>query len=414
LDKNGALVGRTVLLLGASQDQLFAIRTARENGLRTLVVDQNPESPGFVLADEYAVVSTRDVPALKALCDDSLKRGHRVEGLMVMGSDIPVVVAELAAYLGTPGIPVEAARLASHKLLMKERLAEAGVPIPWFAQIDDVEQLSSVLREHGPRMVIKPVDRSGARGVYQISPHSDLDALLTASREQSFSGDVMVEEFLDGPQLSTETIMWRGKAHTVGYADRNYEMLDQFSPNIIENGGDVPSAITAEQKAAVNDLVERAACALGIENGVAKGDVVLTSEGPKLIEMAARLSGGDFSESLIPLGSGVNIVTAALHIAMGVEPDIDALQPRWERWVANRYFFPPAGVLQAVHGTELLEGISWLHKFEIWRNPGDVLPTITCHGERFGVFLVSADSREQLHERVRHIYETIRIDVTPI
>lgn len=405
--------GRTVLLLGASQDQLFAIRTAQGMGLRTLVVDQNPASPGFAIADEHALVSTRDCDALKALCDDSKRRGHRVEGVLVMGSDIPTVVAELALHLGSPGVSLKAAQLASHKFMMKERLAEVGVPIPWFSEVHDAAHLRSLLERHGPCLIIKPVDRSGARGVFQLTPQADLEALLQASREQSFCGQVMAESFLEGPQLSTETIMWRGKAHTVGYADRNYEMLERFSPNIIENGGDVPSAISPAQKEAVNALVERAACALGIENGVAKGDVVLTSEGPKLIEMAARLSGGDFSESLIPLGSGVNIVAAALQIAMGGEPDLDALRPRWERWVANRYFFPPAGTLRAVHGVEALKDTPWLHKLDFWRKPGETLPKITCHGERFGVFLVSASSPDVLRERIRHVYETIKIDVGP-
>ncbi|MDQ7831840.1 MAG: ATP-grasp domain-containing protein [Desulfovibrionaceae bacterium] len=407
------LAGRWVLLLGASQDQLFAIKTARDMGLRVLVVDQNPDSPGFALADAHALVSTRDVAALVSLCDAYRARGRRMEGVLVMGSDIPGVVAEVSLQLGSPGVSLETARLASHKLLMKERLAAVGVPVPWFTEVRDAAQLRGLLGRRGPRMVIKPVDRSGARGVFVVTPQSDLEGLFRMSRSLSFGGQVMAEDFLEGPQISTESIMWRGRAYTVGYADRNYEMLGRFAPHIIENGGEVPGLLSPAQRQAVNDLVEHAALALGIENGVAKGDVVLTAEGPKLIEMAARLSGGDFSESLIPLGCGVNIVAEALKIAMGGEPDLEALRPRLARWVANRYFFPPPGVLRAVRGVETLADLPWLHKFALWRKVGDTLPAITCHGDRAGVFLVSADSREALLERVRQIYETVHLDVAP-
>ncbi|MFV0420826.1 ATP-grasp domain-containing protein [Oleidesulfovibrio sp.] len=400
---------KTILLLGASQDQTFAIRTAREIGLRTLVVDYVPDSVGFALADEYALVSTRDVAALKELCDQSRERGYPVSGVLVMGSDIPTVVAEIAEYLGTPAISVAGARLASHKLLMKQKFAEHGIPIPWFSEVHDVDHLRELVKKHGPKLIIKPVDRSGSRGVFQITPDSDLEALFTEAREQSFSGGVMLEEFLEGEQLSTESIMWQGKAYTVGYADRNYEMMERLSPQIIENGGTVPSTITAEEKNAVNDLVERAARALQIENGVAKGDIVMTPAGPKIIEMAARLSGGDFSESLIPLGCGVNIVAEALRIAVGLAPDLDALKPKWERWIANRYFFPEAGLLKEIHGADAVLEQPWVHKLDFWKKIGTTLPKISCHADRLGVFIVSAPDKETLEQRIRHVYETIAI-----
>lgn len=403
----------TVLLLGASQDQLFALRTAREMGLRTLAVDMNPDSPGFALADEHAVVSTRDVPALKALCDASRQRGHPVAGVLVMGSDIPLVVAELTEYLGLPGVSRHTAALATDKYRMKVRFAEAGIPLPWFSLVDSPARLRRFVEERGYPLILKPTDRSGARGVFRLVEGCDLDALFAASRAQSFCGQVMVESYLPGPQISTETIMWRGRGHTVGFADRNYEMLERFAPSIIENGGTVPTALSPAQRRAVEETAERAALALGIENGVAKGDLVLTPEGPKVVEIAARLSGGDFSESLIPLGCGVNIVRAALQIAIGQPPDLAALKPQWERAVVNRYFFPEPGRLVAVRGAETVRDQPWLRKLEFWRQPGEVLPAIKSHGDRFGVFIVVGETPQEAEERARQVYRAIAIITEP-
>jgi len=84
---------------------------------------------------------------------------------------------------------------------------------------------------------------------------------------------------------------------------------------------------------------------LGISKGVAKGDVVISpSKGPMIIEMAARLSGGDFSESLVPLGSGVNYIESVIKIAMGAIPNWKKLKEKFYKSVANRYFFLPTAM----------------------------------------------------------------------
>lgn len=402
-----------VVLLGASQDQLFLYRAARALGLVVVGVDQNPASPGFALADVPLTVSTRAVPALCAALDGVRARGLRLRGVTTMGSDIPDVVARVAAHLGTPSVSLEAARLATDKLAMKERLRERGVPIPWFAAVASAAEARAHLRRRG-RLVLKPVDRSGARGVVLLDPGSDVEALFDAAREVSFSGRVMVEEFVPGAQISTETVLCDGRAVTPGFADRNYEHLERFRPQIIENGGWVPSRCSPGERRAVEDLVERASRALGIERGVTKGDVVLAADGPRVIEIAARLSGGDFCSGLVPLGTGVDYVTAALRLAIGETPDLDALAPRFERAVANRYFFPAPGRLLAVEGLEELAGAPWLAKLELWYRPGEVVPPLASHAHRFGVFVVVAEDRARAQERVEQVYRTVRIRTEPL
>ncbi|WP_457572978.1 ATP-grasp domain-containing protein [Desulfolithobacter sp.] len=404
---------KTLLLLGGSADQVYAIHTARRMGLKTLVVDRNPSSPGFSIADSHAVVSTTDLPSLINLVDEYTENCDNIAGVLVMGSDIPHVVCELAAHLGTPHIPLEAARLSTNKYLMKQNFFRHGIPIPWFSILQDSEDLIRTVQQRGYPLVIKPVDRSGARGVFYLEQGCDLRELYQKAKELSFSGKVMVEEFLPGLQISTETIMWQGQAYTPGFADRNYEKLREFAPNIIENGGWVPSKVDAATRKEVEALVERAALALGVENGVVKGDVVVTPSGPKIIEMATRLSGGDFSESLIPLGCGVNIVEAAITIAIGQTPDLNKLRPKFSRGVVNRYFFPSPGRLVRIDGLNELRNQPWLTKLEFWYKPGDIVPEIRSHADRFGVFVVCADSREEAERYANQVYRTIRIVTSP-
>src|SRR5258708_790235 len=133
----------------------------------------------------------------------------------------------------------------------------------------------------------------------------------------------MVEEFHAGQQISTESILLEGVAYTPGLADRNYEFLDRFAPHIIENGGDLPTRLSAEEQQSIRDLIQQAAASMGVRNGVVKGDVVFHVGKPFIIELATRLSGGYFCTHEIPLSTGVDFVGGAIRLALGerVSPD---------------------------------------------------------------------------------------------
>jgi len=370
-------------------------------------------APGMSLADDSAIISTRDVPAIKRLIDDRRADGTDFAGVTTMGSDIPQVVAELASYLGTPSVSAQTAAWCTDKYAMKERLRSQGIPVPEYCEVDSALDLKRVAAEIGYPVVVKPVDRSGARGVFLASDDSRLPEFFHAAKETSLAGRVMVEEFVPGLQISTETVMYEGQGITPGFADRNYEFLERFAPRIIENGGWIPSILTPDQRAAVENLAVRASRALGIETGITKGDLVLSAQGPMVIEIAARLSGGDFSESLVPISSGVNYVAAAIQIAVGVKPDLAALIQPETCAVANRYFFPGPGRLVRVSGLDEVRQQTWVKKLETWYEPGDHIPELGSHAERFGVFVVIGADRHEVDARARWVYETVHIETQP-
>lgn len=401
----------TFLVLGASRDQIFMIETAQSMGLQVVAIDMNPESKGFEIADERAVVSTRALPELLKLVDELWAAGHRIRGVATMGSDIPEIVAAVAEKLGTPGPSALTARLATDKLAMKQRFQVCGIPIPWFECVERFDEFEAVLAARGLPAVLKPIDRSGSRGVFLLEDGCDLRALFERSMAFSRVGRCLLEEYLEGPQISTESLLFRGRGVTPGFADRNYDLLDEFRPQFMENGGWVPSNLCTEDQRAIDALVVRSAIALGIEDGVAKGDVVLTSDGPKMIEMAARLSGGDFCESLVPLGAGINYVEAVIRLAIGEDPELDSLVPTKSRCVANRYFFARPGRLLEIKGEAAVRAQPGVAKLDFFYAIGDEIPPTTSHAERFGVFVVVGADRVEVQERVDWVYQTLEIVV---
>jgi biotin carboxylase len=204
----------------------------------------------------------------------------------------------------------------------------------------------------------------------------------------------MVEEYLDGPQVSTESIVVGGACHTPGFSDRNYEYLETYAPFFIENGGDLPSQLPIGVQDKVKDVVARAAAALGVMNGTVKGDIVVHNGEPYVIELAARLSGGFFCTREIPLNTGVDFIGCAIKVALGERVTSDELNPSACRAVVQRYAFPNAGRVVSIGGAEEAKRVAGVADVIVTAKPGDVIPPAGDKRPSAAMVLATGVSRE--------------------
>ena len=403
-------MNKTLFIISGGSEAIPGIQRAKNMGLHVVVSDINPQAPAFDIADDSVIADTYGVEETVAAAEKYNRTMRPVDGVMCIASDVPLTVASVADALCLPGITIETAQLASDKLAMKERFVKKGISIPWFCRVDSATHLRRILSERGFPVVLKPVDSRGARGVLRLTKSVDLDWAYDHSVSFSPSGRVMVEEYLDGPQISTESVIINGRAFTPGFTDRNYEFLDHFAPYIIENGGHQPSVLTKEQQSSVSRLAEQAALAMGISTGIAKGDMVFTKDGPKVIEIAARLSGGWFSTDQIPLATGVDLIGAAIKVALGEQVSGKDLIPQYQKGVAIRYFFPEPGTVVRIENAEQFRDMSWVHKLGFFVKPGDVVEPVTNHTKRAGFVISTGETRDQAVERAEQVVESIKIE----
>ncbi|MCF6219121.1 MAG: ATP-grasp domain-containing protein [Gammaproteobacteria bacterium] len=404
-------MGKTLLVISGGVEAVPGIQHAISMGHHVVVSDYNPQAPGFAYAHDHLLASTYDVAETIAAATEYHQNRRAIEGVICMAADVPLTVARVAESLGLPGLSIETAQLAADKLAMKRLFAAQGIAIPWFCEVKSAQHLVTLMVEHGPDLVIKPVDSRGARGVLQLQGVGDLNGAFQQAKSESPSGRVMVEKFQPGPQISTESILVNGCAVTPGFIDRNYEHLERFSPYIIENGGHQPSTLTVEQRRQVVELAEQAARAMGIKNGIAKGDMVLTPQGPKVIEIAARLSGGWMSSDQIPVATGVDMVGAAIKLALGEALSLDEYQPSRYGGMAIRYFFPPPGRLRAIHNIEQVEALPWVYRLGFFVSPGDDVGEMTDHTQRAGYVITQGASRAEAVARAQQVVETVTFEV---
>ena len=405
---------KTLLIISGGLEALEGIRCAKEMGLRVVVSDGDQEAPGFALADESLVCSTYDIEGTIRAAREFHQINGPIDGVICIAADVPLTVASVAAELGLPGIPVEAARLSMDKLAMKRKFAADNLPVPWFSEVKSLAELEEISRVHDLPLVLKPVDSRGARGVIRLTEDVDLNWAFNTSMQESPSGMVMVEKFLSGPQVSTESIVLNGIAHTPGVADRNYELLEHYAPFMIENGGQLPSHLPQTTQEAIKVLIEQSARSMGIIDGVVKGDIVVHEGKPYIIEMATRLSGGYLCTYEIPLNTGVNFVKQAILLALGEKIDPLDLKPKYQRHVVQRYLFPNPGRVVHVAGADSVARRPDISYCEVRVKPNDVVRPVESHPARAGVVMATGETQEAALSAATAAVEEILIKTIPI
>ncbi len=401
---------KTLLIVSGGIEAAEAARHAKEMGLYVVVSDIDPHAPGFAHADSCLIADVYGPMETAAAAERYNRKIRKIDGVICVAADAPITAATVAQRLRLPGLPLHVAELACDKLAMKKSFLSAGVAVPWFAEVSTPQELQRIAVERGRDLVIKPVDSRGSRGVQRVSKVEDLAKAFLLASSHSPTQRVMVEQYLSGPQVSTESVIVGGRCYTPGFSDRNYEFLDRYAPFFIENGGDLPSRLPADVQEKVRGLVARAAAAMGITEGTVKGDVVVHEGEPYMIELAARLSGGFFCTREIPLNTGVDFVGAAIKLALGESVGEDELTPVQSLPVVQRYAFPEPGKVVAIHGAEEAKRVAGVAELIVTARPGDVIPPAGDKRPSGAMVLATGETQESALQAANDALALIRIE----
>ncbi|MBI2549258.1 ATP-grasp domain-containing protein [Candidatus Woesearchaeota archaeon] len=400
---------KRLLVIGGGPEMVPLFSLTKQMGLQTVVTDRDPHAPGFLYADDHILASTRDIKETveKVLVFHAKKPIH---GVMTIANDVPLTVASVARVLHLPEIPpLEIAEILSDKFKMKEVFKASGIPLPWFQQITTFKELQQIVHERGFPLVLKPVDNCGGRGVFRLTSVDNLQEAFSTAQTFSRRGTLLVEAFLEGPQVSTESIVYHGRVYTIGFSDRNYEFLEKYAPHFIENGGELPSHLSPADQRKMYQLLEKTAQALHLTNGVLKGDLILHNGEAKIIEVAGRLSGGYFCTHETPLSTGIEIVVPVIKMALGEKVDEQDLKPKYHRGVCQRYFFPTEGKVVAVEGIDQVKKLPWVKLFSLNVKIGDIIKKPVDSNASVGVIMTIGETREEALERMAEAMAHIKI-----
>lgn len=398
---------KTILLLGAGWEQIAAIKLAKQMGLKVVVADGNPQAPGLKYADIKICADIKDPKKIIAL-----GRQYKVDGIMVHAIEIPIVVAKAAKALGLPHLDPVVVDCATNKLKRATCFRKKGILYPRFASAKSFREAEAKSKTVGFPLVIKPIDRAGARGVKTINSLEELRLGMKESLSHSKHHTILMEEKLSGEEISTESVVLNGKIYTTGFGDRNYSRTEEFKPYFIEDGHRVGSRLPPAKQTAVIKAVENAIRALDISWGVAKGDILINRKGIYILEMAVRTSGGWFAGGTVPLATGVNILKPLLQMAVGLPVDERDFFPKFHRAACQRYVIPSQDGkfvrLEGVAKARRMPGVAMLNIFHR-PLPGETVRKSKNNTERFGHLIAIGRDIDEATRRCEQAIRQIKI-----
>ena len=373
------MVQNRLLILGARTNQIPIIRTAKEMGLRVLVMDPDCRAPGFEFADERLCI---DLSETKKCIGYARAKG--IAGVLTGAADFPMrTVAAITANLNLEGPSQTAIENVTNKNRLREILKNAGLPGPKFGCAHDEETLVRVAGEFSGAVLIKPTVGQGGRGVTKVDEVQDQDALMTAfgrAKMYDRGAGVQIEEFIEGPEVSVETLTFNGTTKVIGITEK----LTSGPPYFVEIGHNFPASLSKQVRRKVIEVSCAAMKCMKLDYCAGHIEMKLTSAGPVLIEIGPRLGGGFITSHLVPLSTGIDLIKATINLALGIEATIFE---KFQKGAAIRFFTPTPGTFDSVKGLQKARRIPGVEEVQFDLKKGEQVALLTDTGSRIGHIL---------------------------
>jgi biotin carboxylase len=380
--------GKRLLVLGAGPAQLGALAAARRRGLYVIAVDRNPAAPGFRHASRRAILSAEDERGIARLA-----RAERVDGILAPGIDWPVAIAaRVADGMGLPHpISPETAALTVSKARQRERFADAGVPQARSELARTPDEARGAYKRIGFPCVLKPADRQGQLGLSIVEGPDEAGAAFLEAAEAARGGAVLVEEFIPGREVTVNAYSVGGEFTALTATDRITAKPPAFGVALAHAW---PSRLPRAEIDAVVAAARAGVEALGIEQGPSYIQVLAAPDGPRVVEIAARLGGGHDAE-LCEAALGVDLNGLAISAALGEDTSNSLLQASGRvEGACVRFLVAPEGELVATLGEDEARGVEGVLDVVLYRAPGHRFGPLLRGGDRAGAIIAVGESRD--------------------
>lgn len=279
--------------------------------------------------------------------------------------------AAIAAALDLPFHSRETVARTHNKALMRETLRRAGVDPTGSRCVSSAAEIEAFAAEYGYPLILKPVDGRGSTGVSTIRRPEELAPAIEWFRQWAPTADMYVEQFLHGVEVSVESFSEQGRHHIVCITQKYKE-----TTHFVEIGHCLPAETDAATTEAIHELVTRMLTALGVQYGPSHTEVMITPDGPRVVETHTRMSGGYLTE-LIESVSGVNLLDLWVRQVLGEQVGSRlpvTLQPSGNRFAATWYMTPEAiGTIERVDGLDQAKAIDGIMQVGVLQGPGTTI-----------------------------------------
>ncbi len=391
------------MVLAAGLLQIPVIKKAKEMGYYVIAVDDDPNALGMALADK-AIVPGGLMNEEKLV---AIAKEEKIDGVIHPCSEVAMnVMGRINDELGLCGISKEIAIKATNKHLMRKAFEKYGAPSPKSILTKDEEDTwATFCNGFDTNAILKPSRNSGSRGIAKVVKGISKEEFVTLYRralDESRDHQVLMEQFIEGPEFSVEVIVWQEEPHVLAVTDKK----TTEAPYFVELGHNQPSLFPEEVQQKLKDGAIAGCKALGLTNCAAHCELKVQNGEAYLMEIGARMGGDFISTELTHLSSGIDMVAATIDVVLGVKPNLNPVEEK--QGVAIRYFTPKPGKVVAIEHTELLDRLD-VYDAEIYVKPGDEVKEVKSSLDRSGHVIVTAHSAKEAITAAESLTEQVKI-----
>ncbi|GAA0628749.1 hypothetical protein GCM10010174_56010 [Kutzneria viridogrisea] len=402
-------------------------RHAKEFGLEIVLV-HSPEAPPTRVAqylDQAICCPVTDPEAVYEVLRP-LHEERPFSRVLAPGEDGVLAAAVASERFGLEGNSVQTVLTIKNKVLTRKVLDELGTPVR-SREVASEAELVEFLTEIGDQVILKPIDSTGSLATHIVRDRQQA-ATCWALFAQEGHHRGLVEEYLVGPEVTMESFTVAGQHFPVG--------VDEYIKNdtgLVPLASVVPGRISAEDREAMRQQMVALLDAVGLREGPAHTEFILTANGPRILETHSRIGGGGIDE-LVRRAHGVDLSRVQVTVPLGLEeftpPDLDA-----GRGAVMIFFAPKPGRVTAVSGLEELgvtyshtpvepawtglKGLEHIRQAEVGVNlclqVGDIAPEVNTNWDRLmGCVVATGESAQDALDRAEQVMAAIKIETEPV
>jgi biotin carboxylase len=394
---------KRILFLGGADIQVSAIKKAKELGYYVITCDYLPNNPGHKFSDEYHNVSTTDREGVLELA-----KSLRIDGVLAYASDPAApTAAYVAERLSLPTNPYDVVQIMSRKDLFRDFLQQNGFLVPEASAVSTYDEAYEFLKRFNKRVVIKPVDSSGSKGVFSIEPGEDFKEKFQNALSFSKVGIIIIEEFIykKGYQIGGDGFIVDGRLVFRCFGDIHFSKSNPLLPCSVS----VPTLHSKEVVQKVHEEVQRLFTAIGMRMGAVNFDIMVDEDDRVFILEIGPRNGGNMIPELTEFCTGVDMKVYSIRASLG--EDCSDLRMGTETSYFSHYVIHSsrAGKIASMRKSDKLKEAILYEHYNV--GVGDNVEVFQSSANRLGVLLLKYTDESTMLDLIYHMDENLVFDL---
>ena len=298
---------KKIAIIGASYLQLPLVEKAKETGIETHCFAWPEGAVCKEIADYFYPISILEKEAILKKCIEI-----NIDGITTIATDMAVpTICYIAEQMNLISNSFISSVASTNKWDMRKAFQKGNCSIPKF-----IEASNNKVNCEGFKfpLIVKPVDRSGSRGVTKVMLENELPEAINYAITESFGKRAIIEEYIEGEEVSVETISWEGNHTILAITDK----VTTGAPHFVELAHHQPSGLSKEIRDKIKTETIKCLNALDINFGAGHSEFKITSAGEVyIIEVGARMGGDFIGSHLVELSTGYDFLEGVINIALG-------------------------------------------------------------------------------------------------